>query len=871
MAAGIRTIPLTGASLPESVARHLLDRHADCLPDLSGLIVLVPNHRSGQDLARALAHAAGLPALIPPRITPLKAWAESLSEANAETASLRLVQLQDLLRGQNWLGNVDKWALAKELLDLADQLSAARPHEAVVEVLRAVHHAPTREIALIEAVWSAMNGDGNDPPARYARTLSRIAAQADAPLYFYAPGPLTATEIHFLESYASRQPVTLLESKPDTPLAHCFHAAWFPSGTPILARAAEMAVSCSDSPLLTRVRLCAASHLEAEARAIATWVGEQLQKGHRNIALIALDRLSARRVRALLERVDVLVEDETGWTLSTTASAAVIDRWLACVADDFPHVEFLDLLKSPFLLGDLSARQDVVLQLELAMRKHGVAQGRINIWQLAHSEPDLAEAIPLLDGLFGAAQSFSLRRAPLATWLARLDESLERLQAQAPLAADAAGAQLLGRLEALRHDLAGETETHSFGEWRRWLDWVLESESFADTSVSSPVVLTSLPNARGRCFEAVAVLGADAAHLPGIAAPGLFNQSVHAALGLPAAADRFAQLREDLLSLVVQGDTLFTWQAWSGDELNPPSPLVTLLQTLHEAAWRKRLPVQSAAAPPAEPSPLPLGANMPAPVAPSALLPRRYSPSSYQTLLDCPYRFFARNVLGLKELDEADEALDKSDYGNALHAILKRFHDGSPQPVRETALALMEKITEQEFARVPPYTAAAWRARWRASQPAYIDLWLSHVAQGWRYASGEADLGVRLDIPGLGETILHGRVDRMDRNGDKTRVIDYKTSNPKTLKAKSEAPEENIQLSFYAWLAKAEAAFLPLDTREAGLIALSPDTDVSAISQRLPKLLQALADGAPLPAHGADAACQYCEARGLCRKGTWHD
>jgi ATP-dependent helicase/nuclease subunit B len=594
-----------------------------------------------------------------------------------------------------------------------------------------------------------------------------------------------------------------------------------------------------------------------------------LLAGRRNIALIALDRLAARRVRALLERVDVLVEDETGWTLSTTASAAVIDRWLVCVADDFPHVELLDLLKSPFLLGDLSARQDAVLKLELAMRKHGVAQGRADIWRLAQSDPELAASIPLLDSLFGAAQAFSMRRAPLAVWLARLNESLTQLQALAPLADDAAGAQLLMLFDRLRRELADDAEAHSFGEWRRWLDWVLESENFSDKSVSSPVVLTSLPNTRGRAFEAIALLGADAAHLPGVPAPGFFNQSVHAALGLPTNAEHLAQLREDLLSLAVQGHTLLTWQAWAGDEPNPPSPFITLLQTLHQSAWGRELDTQAAAEPPAQPSPLPQTLHMPAPVVPATRLPRHYSPSAYQTLLDCPYRFFARNVLGLKELDEADEALDKSDYGNALHAALKRFHDSGPPPERAAALALLGKISEEEFARVPAYTAAAWHARWHTAQPAYIDLWLAHEAQGWHYQSGETDLQTRVDIPGLGETELHGRIDRIDRKGEARRVIDYKAKNPRTLKNQAAEPGENIQLPFYAWLAQAEAAFLPIDTDQPELVALDPKADIGAISLRLPLLLEKIAKGAPLPAHGIDAVCRYCEARGLCRKGTW--
>ena len=33
--------------------------------------------------------------------------------------------------------------------------------------------------------------------------------------------------------------------------------------------------------------------------------------------------------------------------------------------------------------------------------------------------------------------------------------------------------------------------------------------------------------------------------------------------------------------------------------------------------------------------------------------------------------------------------------------------------------------------------------------------------------------------------------------------------------------------------------------------------------------MQATADGAPLPANGIETVCQYCEVRGLCRKGAW--
>lgn len=862
-----------GPALPRAVARHLLERHACGLPDLSGLTVLVPNHRAGQDFARVLAHEAGCAVLVPPRITPLKAWAETVADRPAEPQARRLARLHGVLRHQNWLGAVDKWALANELQQLTDELSAARLGGGIGSRIRALHGGMLdRETALIETVWQVLNNDGSDPQARYARALDALLGQIGAaphPLYAYALGTLTAVEQQFLDRCAERAPLTLFEpNAADDGAALTLQQAWQTTDPPLHARAAALARTLPASPLRERITLAPAPHLEAEARAVATWVADQLAAGRRELALIALDRETARRVRALLERMNVLVADETGWTLSTTAAAAVIDRWLECVASDFPHVELLDLLKSPFVLGDLAARQDTVLRFELVLRRHGVSQGMADMQRLAHAE--FGTLPSWLAALFDARQRFTRTRAPLAAWLVRLADSFELLDALAPLRADAAGASLLTTLDILRRDLADDTEKYSFAEWRRWLNLALESASFVDASVASPVVLTSLPAARGRLFEAVAVIGADARHLPPLPAPGLFSQATRAQLGLATAADEAGAATADLMQLLVQGPALLSWRAWNGDEPNPASPLVLRLQALHQAAWGAALPQQAIGSPPALASPPPPACMPPAPSVAPSQLPRHYSPTAYQTLLDCPYRFFARSVLGLAELDEADEALDKSDYGNTLHHILKRFHDSDPPLARDAALARLNEISAAAFAALPAYTAAAWASRWNAIQPAYVDAWLDWAGQGWRYQSGETDFSVQHPVAGLGDITLHGRVDRVDRKGEALAVIDYKTSAAQSLKKKLKAPDEAVQLPFYAWLTDAAAAYLPINETPVAPLELDGETDVAAISLRLPALLEAIAAHAALPAHGVDDVCRHCEARGLCRKGMWH-
>ncbi|WP_296885471.1 PD-(D/E)XK nuclease family protein [Thiobacillus sp.] len=867
-----------GASLPAAVARHLLDHHADRLPDLSGLTVLVPNQRAGQDFARLLAQAAGLPVLIPPHIVPLKSWAADMADARpGEPQARRLARLHGVLRREAWLGNVDKWALANELLGLADELSAARLGGDVGSQIRALQTAALdRETALIEAVWQALNTGGNDPQARYAAALERVLAQlagAPRPLYGYALGTLTAVEQQFLERCAGHTAVTLFELATDSSaLTHSLQQAWQCVEPPIVVRAAGLASAYTNTPVAARICLNPAPHLEAEARAIATWVALQLQDGKRDLALIALDRETARRVRALLERMAVRVADETGWTLSTTAAAAVIDRWLECVASDFPHTELLDLLKSPFLLGELALRQDAVLQLELALRRQGVAQGMADIQRLAQGQ--FGALPPWLAALFGARQKFTQTRAPLAVWVARLLDSLVQLDAS--LQADAAGAQVLETLESLRQDLGDDSEKYSFGEWRRWLNLALESANFSDASVASSIVLTSLPAARGRVFEAIAVIGADARHLPAAPAPGLFSQATRAQLGLSTAAAEAAAATADLIQLLGQGNALLSWQAWHDDEPNPASPLVLRLQALHLAAWGSDLPQQGGAEPPACSSSLPSTCTQAAPAVQAAQLPQRYAPTAYQTLLDCPYRFFVKSVLGIRELDEADDALDKSDYGNALHRILKNFHDRQPPVERAAALAYLGEVSAAEFAGLPAYTATVWARRWAAIQPAYVDAWLASEAAGWRYQSGETAFEMPYAVAGLGEITLHGRIDRVDRRtdaggGEALAVIDYKTGASQGLKARLKNPAEAVQLPFYAWLAEAAAAYLPINETPVVSLALDGETDIDAICRRLPALLAAMAAGAALPAGGVDGMCQHCEARGLCRKGMWEE
>jgi ATP-dependent helicase/nuclease subunit B len=233
-------------------------------------------------------------------------------------------------------------------------------------------------------------------------------------------------------------------------------------------------------------------------------------------------------------------------------------------------------------------------------------------------------------------------------------------------------------------------------------------------------------------------------------------------------------------------------------------------------------------------------------------------------------------MLGLAEAEEVREALEKRDYGEFVHRILLRFHAEHPQfsGRGEEALAdELEAISREVFAPEieENFLEHAWLARWLDCVPGYIAWQKAREAAGWHHAGGELAREIALPLAGGGEVLLHGRLDRLDRRADGSEaVLDYKTQDAQGLKRRLADPAEDVQLACYALLQGGrvgEAAYVALDGEKSVEVPL-PDVREMARTQgaRLAAAVDALRAGAALPAHGVDAACEWCEMRGLCRR-----
>lgn len=882
-------LPLA-ANFVERCAQHIAEASRERLPDLSPLLVVLPGVTLAPALRRALGAAAGRTLLLP-RMTTLAQLAAA--QPGGQPDSLRQLALYRQLRDHGWFDGGALWEVCAELIALFDELHAEAiglPEDEtafiarVEEAYRARGSRPLRlEAEVVHRLWCAEIAGAPGRQAAATMALARLAAEARAPLFMLCDGEPRRIESAFCAAWAARQPATLLQPVrwlDPSPSMRLLNGAW-PSpeveAPPLSARAETLRAGLPQSPLAGGVRLIRAANLEEEAQQVAAEVRRWLGGGRRHIALVAADRVTARRARALLERDGILVQDETGWKLSTTRAAALVDAWLEVVASDAYHLDLLDLLKSPFVLGDLpeEIRQAGLQRLEKGLSRHNLSCGLGRIATILGRDDECAGALALLERVAAAQRHMPRGSATPAQWLFALEQALDCLGALVPLAADAAGEAMLALLHRRREEIGAVSWRLTFVEWREWLNRELEAAAFVDRGIESSLVMSHLAAMRLRRFEAAILIGADRDNLaPDIPRAVFSNQAVRAELGLPGAAASRARLRDDLAGLVAACDEVtVTWQHMREDEINLPSPEVELLSLLHRQAWGDDLMAPAAMASPA--AAVPGGTPRPMPRA-GQHVPPKLSPSAYASLLACPYQFFARRVLRLAEADTVREALEKRDYGEHVHRILQRFHAAFPLlsglPEAELVSEL-ESISRAVFAPAieANFLEHAWLSRWIGRVPAYVAWQKEREAKGWRHAGAEQAREIALPLAKGGELHFAGRLDRLDRRADGSEaVLDYKAQDASKLRKRMEDPGEDVQLACYALLQGAEvseAAYVSLDADPPAAVAL-PEVQAMARAQagRLAALVDALRDGAALPANGIDAACEWCEMRGLCRR-----
>lgn len=681
-----------------------------------------------------------------------------------------------------------------------------------------------------------------------------------------------------------------------------------------------------------RWHLVAAKRFEELAWATAKTIEQQLIDGKTNIALVAQDRLVARRARALLARLGpaLKIQDETGWKLSTTRAAAALNSWLELLRappEGPTAVDLLEFLQNPFLdiaelLNSNSARDQgslngLVTQLEDILIASQAKSG----WETFHMaiEGSVAYASPapnpllleLLQSIRGRLQRWRGIKMNCAVAHQYLMDDLALMGMTQGLDTDSAGKQLLELLETFHFDSQHQQIAMRLNEWLSLLKTVIEESSYEEKGSSATASLSILPlsSTRFREFEAVVMVGCDEQQLPAFSEPPLFfSDTLNGLLGGASIEAQFVQQARDLSQLFISFssvDLLWQSKSKSGEPLRPSAWIARLQIDL--PSWQARnantfFSPRSGVAAPLHMAVAQLDADLPMPIS--------MSPSAYKALRDCPYRYYVRCLLGLRKLKGFEEGFDASLAGQTLHKILRNFYHAMKSEVQKTGLTpssgiesrrtwmqqQLMQISEHVFKRLIEGDARVLGVLrdWQKQIPSFIQWQLDREAQGWQFYDAEVKVGFDLpftDVDGNERLIrIEGYADRFDvhvSDPNAASVIDYKNQRLTKVERRSAVVLDDPQLLIYA-RASNESKKIPGRTvGEAGWVALkaelkkgSDDAERSVVIEDMPVLMQEFAaqitedveslwSGKPLTAFAPDSVCQYCEARGICRKGMW--
>ena len=269
-----------------------------------------------------------------------------------------------------------------------------------------------------------------------------------------------------------------------------------------------------------------------------------------------------------------------------------------------------------------------------------------------------------------------------------------------------------------------------------------------------------------------------------------------------------------------------------------------------------------------------------------------YSLSALERYQDCPFKFFASDVLRLEEVPEDESTLSPRARGRFIHEVFQRFFEAwdargagaIASDSLDDARTLMAEIAEPLLARLPAADAALERARLFGSaiSTGSVDVVFEReVSSDARVLSrrlehrleGEFGLG----SPDGRRVPLKGVADRIDvLEGNRLRVIDYKTGSAPN-------PRRALQVPIYALSAQEreasaggqrwtidEAAYIAFSGKRSYVPVIKPGTAADEVLSAARERLFAAVDGierGEFPARPHDPIiCTWCAFVSVCRK-----
>jgi RecB family exonuclease/inactivated superfamily I helicase len=634
--------------------------------------------------------------------------------------------------------------------------------------------------------------------------------------------------------------------------------------------------------------------------------------------------------------------------LAAEPYAAALDLVLSSVSANFAREPVIALLRSPHFDFDVRLRPDTTIVEDVPALDRALAEAGylgdadslerlLETWRgAAPTRGRMEQALRAGELLLDLVRELSPLRspAPASEHLARLlaflaahggsteqDPPHTAKEQDPPYEGRARRARgaILGTLVALRDAWARFDDTPVDSDIvaaliRRWV----EVQTFAPRAGDSGVHLVDAWSARFGDFDEAHLAGVVDGEWPEPARRNIFySSSILRELGWPAESDRLAGERAlfaDLLCLPASRLTVsvFTLEA---DALVSPSSLIDELdqaglETEQDTVATTRIfdyealcwePVDASSLRTAEAREWAerrwqrLGTEARSAKAAGWTEAHRapaYSLSALERYQDCPFKFFASDVLRLEEVPEDESTLSPRARGRFIHEVFQRFFEAwdargvgaITADSLDEARALMADVAEPLLARLPDADAALERARLfgsaistgsvdvvferEASNAAIVlSRRLEHRFEG-EFTLGSPD-GRRVPLKGVAD-----RIDLLD--GNRLRVIDYKTGSAPNVKRALQVPiyalsaqERQASSDGQAWTID-EAAYIAFSGKKSYVPVIKPgaggDEALAAARERLFTAIDGIERGEFPPRPHDPMICTWCAFVTVCRK-----
>lgn len=695
-------------------------------------------------------------------------------------------------------------------------VSTARLIAAIAQSPRGAVVLPGLDLAMDEAAWNVIAGEGSEPEVTHAqaafrRLLPLIGIDRRDVRGVGEVEPGVAARLAFVRE--AMRPAETTQT----------WTAWRAARSPSQIEGA-----------LAGIEIVEAADEREEALAIAVALRHAVETPDVTAALITPDRALARRVGAELQRWGIELDDSGGEPLSGAPLGVLARLAIDCARPFCASAPLLALLRHPLTrLGlpvDEIGRR--VSDAEIGVLRGGrpnledpqgaVAAARAR----AAADPHAHRAVKsisaqdwegvgdlltrLRDALAPMRRLAVGPRPQTADWTAAHGETMRALLALAP-GEESRGMEDIATLQQLLAGLGSAGDIPgglSATDYAAFFDMAAQETALRRQRAHHPRIKSfGLLEARLMTADLAILAGLDETVWPPATRTDAFlSRPMRAQLGLSAPERRIGQTAHDFIQAVGAPRVMLTRALKRGGSPTTPSRFLQRLRALAGDAYDARRAAGArwlslARALDTRPGEPPVKRPEPRPA--TSLRPTRLSVTRVETLRRDPYSIYAEHILKLIPLDGLDEDEGARGFGTRLHDALAAFQKSHPSgPLPADATAALRAATRAAFADqfADPQFLAFEQPRLESICAAFLQ-WDAGRREAAQEILVEEKGALDIALSDGSSFTLSAQADRIERLADGSwAVIDFKTGAPPSVRtvAVGFAPQLTLEAEMIA-------------------------------------------------------------------------